>query len=39
VSVTDACIDWAATERLLLELNARLASCARINHAIRQSSA
>jgi 3-deoxy-7-phosphoheptulonate synthase len=39
VSVTDACIDWAATERLLLELNARLASCARVNHAIRQSSA
>jgi 3-deoxy-7-phosphoheptulonate synthase len=38
VSVTDACIDWPATERLLLELHARLASCPRIVPALRRSS-
>jgi 3-deoxy-7-phosphoheptulonate synthase len=38
VSVTDACIDWATTERLLLDLNARLASRPRRAHALRQSS-
>jgi 3-deoxy-7-phosphoheptulonate synthase len=38
VSVTDACIDWATTERLLLDLNARLASRPRGAHALRQSS-
>jgi 3-deoxy-7-phosphoheptulonate synthase len=36
VSVTDACIDWATTERLLLDLNARLASCARMNRGARR---
>jgi 3-deoxy-7-phosphoheptulonate synthase len=30
VSVTDACIDWETTERLLLELDRRLASSSRI---------
>jgi len=30
VSVTDACIDWVTTEQLLLDVNARLASCPRI---------
>jgi 3-deoxy-7-phosphoheptulonate synthase len=39
VSVTDACIDWATTERLLLELNARLSACPRVNRTFRQSSA
>jgi len=29
VSVTDACIDWAATERVLLELDSRLKSAPR----------
>jgi 3-deoxy-7-phosphoheptulonate synthase len=38
VSVTDACIDWATTERLLLELHARLSSCTRMLPASRQSS-
>jgi len=38
VSVTDACIDWNATERLLLDLHARLASCPRIVPALRRSS-
>ncbi len=37
VSVTDACIDWATTERLLLELHGRLSSCARIVPALRHS--
>jgi len=36
VSVTDACIDWATTERLLLDLHARLAACPRIVPAQRQ---
>ncbi|HSC06078.1 MAG TPA: 3-deoxy-7-phosphoheptulonate synthase [Steroidobacteraceae bacterium] len=39
VSVTDACIDWTTTERLLLELNARLSACPRVNRTLRQSSA
>jgi len=37
VSVTDACIDWATTERLLLELNAKLVSCPRVTAAARHS--
>ena len=37
VSVTDACIDWATTERLLLDLHARLSSCPRIVPALRHS--
>ncbi|NJO13584.1 MAG: 3-deoxy-7-phosphoheptulonate synthase [Gammaproteobacteria bacterium] len=37
VSVTDACIDWATTERLLLELHARLATCSRLAPPARQS--
>ncbi len=37
VSVTDACIDWATTERLLLDLHARLAACPRIVPSLRQS--
>ncbi len=38
VSVTDACIDWATTEKLLLDLHARLSSCARVIPELRQSS-
>ena len=38
VSVTDACIDWNTTERLLLDLNVRLASSARFASAPRRSS-
>jgi 3-deoxy-7-phosphoheptulonate synthase len=30
VSVTDACVDWETTERLLLDLHQRLAACARL---------
>jgi len=30
VSVTDACIDWATTERLVLDMHARLSGCARV---------
>ena len=30
VSVTDACIDWAATERLLLSLHHKLVTCPRV---------
>jgi 3-deoxy-7-phosphoheptulonate synthase len=33
VSITDACIDWATTEALLLKLNAKLASCPRFARA------
>jgi 3-deoxy-7-phosphoheptulonate synthase len=36
VSVTDACIDWATTEELLLKLHGRLASCARIRRTDRK---
>ena len=35
VSVTDACIDWDSTERLLLELDQKLAGCSRITGAVR----
>jgi 3-deoxy-7-phosphoheptulonate synthase len=38
VSVTDACMDWPTTERLLLDLHARLSSCARIIPSLRRSS-
>jgi 3-deoxy-7-phosphoheptulonate synthase len=37
VSVTDACIDWATTERLLLDLHARLSACPRVVPALRHS--
>ena len=37
VSVTDACIDWEATQRLLLDLHARLSACPRIVPALRHS--
>jgi 3-deoxy-7-phosphoheptulonate synthase len=37
VSVTDACIDWATTERLLLTLHTRLSACPRIVPALRHS--
>jgi 3-deoxy-7-phosphoheptulonate synthase len=30
VSVTDACIDWATTEQLLLSLHGKLAACPRV---------
>jgi 3-deoxy-7-phosphoheptulonate synthase len=35
VSVTDACIDWPTTERLLLDLHARLSACPRVVPALR----
>jgi 3-deoxy-7-phosphoheptulonate synthase len=38
VSVTDACIDWATTERLLLGLHQKLAACPRIVPALRPQS-
>lgn len=37
VSVTDACIDWVTTERLVLALHTRLSSCPRIVPALRHS--
>ena len=37
VSVTDACIDWATTERLLLTLHTRLSACPRTIPALRHS--
>jgi 3-deoxy-7-phosphoheptulonate synthase len=39
VSVTDACMDWTTTERLLLDLHARLSSSARVVPSLRPSSA
>ena len=38
ISVTDACIDWATTEKLLLDLHARLSSCSRVIPALLQTS-
>lgn len=38
VSVTDSCMDWSTTERLLLDMHTRLSSCARIAPALRRSS-